>query len=147
MKNAWKIYSFLIVFIILGMIHWGCKKDTQAYADIPYVLVDFTIDPMFNNLNNVGDVEVFTGGYRGIIIYRASLEEFKAYERTCTYDPTLTCSRLVIDPGSNIMALDTCCGSSFLLLDGIPNSGPATVPLKQYRTSFDAASSLLRVFN
>ncbi len=129
------------------MVILACKKDKTNYADIPYVFVDFTIDPMFNNLNNVGDVEVFTGGYRGVIIYRASTEEFKAFERTCTYDPQATCSRLVIDPGSNIMALDTCCGSSFLLLDGIPNSAPATIPLKQYRTSYDAANSVLRVFN
>jgi len=135
------------VISFLGILYGGCKKEKQAYADIPYVTVNFTIDPMFNNLNNVGDVEVFTGGYRGIIIYRASLEEFIAFERTCTYDPKNTCSRLVIDPGSNIMALDTCCGSSFLLLDGVPNGGPATIPLKQYRTSYDAANSLLRVFN
>jgi len=139
--------SFFIITVALVLIILSCKKDENTYADIPYVFVDFTIDPMFNNLNNVGDVEVFTGGYRGVIIYRASLEEFVAFERTCTYDPQTTCSRLVIDPGSNIMALDTCCGSSFLLLDGIPNHGPATIPLKQYRTLFDAANSRLRVYN
>lgn len=137
---------FFITFFIL-LLFTGCNKDDKVKTKIPYVFVDFTIDPKFNNLNNVGDVEVFTGGYRGIIIYRKSLEEFVAYERTCTYDPEKECSKLYIDPGTNILAKDTCCGSTFLLLDGIPTAGPASIPLKQYRTSYDAVNSRLRVYN
>lgn len=147
MKTAINLIIVAVVLSIIPLFHTGCKKDKQNKTRIPYVFVDFTINPMFNNLNNVGDVEVFTGGYRGVIIYRQSQEEFIAFERTCTYDPEKTCSKLYIDPGSNILATDTCCGSTFLLLDGIPTKGPATIPLLQYRTSFDAANSLLRVFN
>ena len=146
MKAISKILSIVVLSAIL-LIIFGCKKDKQGQTEIPYVIVDFTIDPQFNNLNNVGDVEVFTGGYRGIIIYRKAIDEFIAFERTCTYDPQKSCSKLYIDPGTNILAIDTCCGSTFLLLDGIPTKGPASIPLKQYRTSFDAANSLLRVYN
>jgi hypothetical protein len=142
-----KLIKVFYCFLVIVLLASSCKKDKENYADIPYVYVDFTIDPMFNNLNNIGDVEVFTGGYRGIIIYRASDIEFMAYERTCTYDPDETCSKLYIDPNSSLFAVDTCCGSTFLLLDGSPTTGPATISLKQYRTLYDAANSKLRVYN
>ena len=147
MKLFRKIFIFFVFPAITALIVLACNKDEEDELRIPYVFVDFTIDPMFNNLNNVGDVEVFTGGYRGVIIYRASLEEFIAFERTCTYDPEKVCSKLQIDPGSQILAHDTCCGSTFLLLDGIPTNGPATIPLLKYRTQYDPVNSLLRVYN
>lgn len=147
MRMAHRSKILIVLMILVFIVFDSCKKDKENYADIPYVYVDFTIDPMLNNLNNVGDVEVFTGGYRGIIIYRASTESFLAFERTCTYDPNQTCSKLVIDSGSNVIAVDTCCGSSFLLLDGTPVTGPATLPLKQYHTSYDVNNSRLRVYN
>lgn len=147
MNSFRKILSLFVISAILALIILACNKDEEDKLNIPYVFVDLTIDPKFNNLNNVGDVEVFTGGYRGVIIYRASLEEFIAFERTCTYDPEKICSKLYIDPGSQILAIDTCCGSTFLLLDGIPTKGPATIPLLQYRTQYDPVNSLLRVYN
>lgn len=131
-------FSFLFVFV-------SCKKNTESA--IPYVSVNFyiyTSDPDFIDLNAVGGWTYVTGGSRGIIIYRYSNTEFKAYDRHCTYNPSNSCALVSVDV-NNIQASDVCCGSVFSLVDGSVNNGPAGFPLKQYQTSFDG--SRLHVYN
>ena len=84
------------------------------------------------------------GGSRGIIIYRVSNEEFRAFDRHCTYDSGNSCALVSVD-ATNITGVDECCGSTFILTDGSVTQGPASLPLKQYQTSYDGA--VLRVFN
>ena len=89
---------------------------------------------------------------RGIIVYRMTQDEFKAYERTPTYKPD-SCSifepvekftKIVVDE-SGIMAIDTCSGSQYILLDGSVAVGPATYPLFAFRTSYDGET--LHIYN
>jgi len=101
-------------------------------------------NPEFINLNAVGGWIYVTGGSRGIIVYKSSNNEFKAYDRHCTYDSGNSCA-LVSTEVTNITAKDDCCGSKFLLSDGSVIQGPANLPLKQYQTSFDG--SVLHIFN
>ena len=134
-------FSFLTLFILLTP---RCKKDKD---EIPYVYVNFYVDinsTQYIGLNSVGGYIYVTGGVRGIIIYRKSVDEFVAFERDCPYQPTNSCALVEVDQ-SAVMAVDSCCGSKFLLLDGSIIEGPATIMLKQYQTSFDG--NILHVFN
>lgn len=131
--------------LLVPFIFSTCTKDENS--NIPLVNVDITIyinDPAYNVIAVPGGWTYVNGGSRGIIIYRVSNNEFKAYDRHCTYDSSNSCALVSVDV-TNITALDDCCGSKFLLTDGSVTKAPANLPLKQYQTSFDG--QVLRIFN
>jgi len=134
-----------LYIIIVSILFTGCSKNEEG--TIPLVRVDTTIytsNPSFNTISVPGTWMYINGGSKGIIIYRISNEEFKAYDRHCTFEPNNNCILVSVDD-TNITGVDDCCGSTFILTDGSVTKGPATVPLKQYQTSFDGA--VLRIFN
>ena len=129
-----KLSSCLLVFIVatISLVFlFGCDKDSQH--PVPNVFVDFRINLEFTyELNSIGGWANFTGGYRGIVIYRLSADEFRAFDRACTYN---VYDRVVVnDPP---IAECTECESTYLLTDGSVVNGPASYPLKQYRTTFN----------
>jgi nitrite reductase/ring-hydroxylating ferredoxin subunit len=140
----------LCCLVLIGVMSSfsGCKgKDN--YPQIPYVPVNIFLDPnstMYLELNAVGGWVYVTADApsRGIIIYRLSQDEFMAYERICPYDPDMTNARVEVE-SSGVTATDSLCGSRFILTDGQPFKGPATLPLKQYRTAYDG--NTLHIFN
>ena len=67
-----------------------------------------------------------------------------AYERTCPYDPEKPTARVQVE-SSGMTAIDSTCGSKFILIDGSVYSPPATVSLKAYRTYFDG--EVLHIYN
>ena len=130
----------LLLLCLITSVLFACKKksDTQQ-PEIPYVIVNFSINPnstQYIELNHIGGYVPVTGGYRGIIIYRVSETEFKAYERACAYDPTADSAQVRMDVSGLTM---TCpkCKSKYIILDGSPYGGPTQWSLKQYRTSYD----------
>ncbi len=137
-------FFLLTAFIVFP----GCSND-EVEDEIPFAYVNFYIDPnstFYWRLNNTGGWEYVVANEpsRGIIIYRGFQDDFKAYERTCPYDPYESCARIEVE-ASNITMIDSCCGSRFIILDGSPFDGPSKRPLKQYRTIYDG--NLLHVFN
>ena len=86
------VVCFTLVFFV------SCSDDDES--NIPLVEVNFQYninDPDYINLQTVGGwVEVF-GGSRGIILYRISNDEIKAYDRHCTYQPSNTCGLVSVD--------------------------------------------------
>jgi nitrite reductase/ring-hydroxylating ferredoxin subunit len=143
MKKIFFKSSFILLF---GILISACnKKDENQY--IPYVYVDFYIsisNPQFVSLNAIGGSVNVTGGSKGIILYRKSIDEFAAYDRHCPYLPENTCSLLKIS-SSGTTAIDTCCGSEFLLIDGSVLKQPSILPMLKYQTSFDG--NQLHVYN
>lgn len=138
-----KIFLFLFVFLFVNSF-FSCSKDENE--TIPYVYVNFSINPnstLFIKLNVVGGWEYITGGYNGIIVYRLNQDEFVAFDRACPYDYKNGC-RIQVE-SSFTTAIDSCCGSRFVLTDGSPFNGPAHVSLKQYKTSYDG--NYLHIFN
>lgn len=134
-----------LYIIIISILLFGCTKTQDQ--NIPLVRVDTTIytnNPSFNAISVPGTWTYINGGSRGIIIYRVSNEEFRAFDRHCTYDSGNSCALVSVD-ATNITGVDECCGSTFILTDGSVTQGPASLPLKQYQTSYDGA--VLRVFN
>ena len=126
----------------------ACKKsNNNSNVAIPNATVDINLyinNPSYVNLNSVGGWVYETGGVRGIIVYKSGTNEFKAYERNCTYQSNNLCATVSVDV-TNILVVDSCCHSKFLLLDGSVSNGPATFPLKQYNTTFDG--NILHIYN
>jgi nitrite reductase/ring-hydroxylating ferredoxin subunit len=128
-----KSYLLLLFFVFLLT---ACKEDEY----IPYTPVNISIDvysALYGDINVVGGYMYITGGYKGIIIYRKSQEEFVTMERACPYKPLLDCERLAVDDSTLLFVKDDCCGSKFLITDGSIINGPATKPAKLYNNSFD----------
>src|SRR4051812_36182646 len=118
----------LFVFCLVVIVSvYGCKKDkNNSTSTVPIAAVDFNLyvnNPSYVSLNTVGGWVYVTGGVRGIIIYRSTSTEFKAYERNCTYQSGNACALVSVD-ATNIIAADTCCHSKFLLTDGSVSQGP-----------------------
>jgi nitrite reductase/ring-hydroxylating ferredoxin subunit len=139
LKKFLTVLTFL--FCSLNLLFTVACKDDNRNNNIPLVEVNFAIqvnDPAYLNLQTVGGWEYISGGSRGIILFRASQDEFKAYDRHCTFQPSSTCAIVSVD-ANNITASDNCCGSTFILTDGSVTKPPANFPLKQYNTSFDGS--------
>lgn len=130
-KNIFNKFSLLALILILLI---SCRKDGRH--PVPNVLVNFTINlELVPELNSIGGWVYTTGGYSGIIIYRESVDEFRAFDRACTYHPFDDCAIVrVEDPP---LAIDSCCGSSFLLIDGSVITGPAQWQLMQYQVYYN----------
>lgn len=140
MKNT------IFIAIAALMIVLSCKKDnSSSVPNVPVNVVLYASDPSFTNLNPIGGWIYYNGGSRGLIIYRKSSDEFITYDRHCTYQPENTCGKVSVEVANNIIAIDTCCSSKFLLVDGSVNKGPATLPLKRYNTTFDG--NKLSIYN
>lgn len=132
---------FLILITLSTLI--GCNKNTDL---IPNVFVDFKIPA--SEVGGVGQA-IYTNntyGAKGIIIYHQNTNEYIAFDRACSYQPSSECALVEI---SNLLSpthlIDSCCNSMFFLEDGTPFNGPAALPLKQYQTSFDGI--YIRVHN
>jgi hypothetical protein len=121
----------------------SCRKDKQRPV-IPYVYVSIQLYPNSLDYIPISGWVYSTGGYRGLIIYRMTENEFMVYERTCPYDPDKDCARVKVE-SSGITAIDSCCGSRYVLTDGSPIAGPSGYSLQQYSTSYDG--NQLRIFN
>ena len=90
MKLLSKYLIFGVILLLLPV--YSCKDNNDG--EIPYVHVDFQIDILssfYPELSNVGGWVYLTGGYKGIVVYRLSMEEFLAYDRCCSYQPRVSC--------------------------------------------------------
>lgn len=85
-------------------------------------------------------------GYKGLIVYHRSIDEWVAFDRGCTYDPANADAILNVVTGS-LTVEDTHCGSKYNLVDGSVIASPATTPMKQYRVDYDAATQSLYIYN
>ncbi|MBK7212951.1 MAG: hypothetical protein IPH88_06575 [Bacteroidales bacterium] len=135
--------SGIFISLLLVLFAVSCGKEDQP--DIPYVLVDNYFYPNTMDYIPVSGYKYVSGGYKGIIIYRISQEEFRIFERCCPHDPEKSNARVIVN-SDNIIATDTVCGSSFLLLDGSPTgAGPSSFGLLQYHYSY--TNDILYIFN
>ncbi len=139
-QKQFRVFIFISFLLILSQLI-ACKR-SNSNSNIPLVEVNFYIqinDPAYINLNTVGGWEYLSGGSRGIIVYRSAPNEFKAYDRHCTFQPSQSCALVSVDV-NNITATDDCCGSTFILTDGSVTNPPAAYPLKAYNTYFDGST-------
>lgn len=114
---------------------------------IQEVYVNETIDlslPKYSDLNATGNSIFINGGVEGIIIYHGVGNDYKVYDRNCSYEPSLACS--VIDSVDAGIAYCGCCTSAFLISNTAEAiDAPALLPLKAYNWSLNG--SQLKIFN
>lgn len=145
MKNYVKgpvLWVIVAGFVIIN----ACKKDNDR---VPTVAVDEYLNlnlPEYVNLNAINNWVYYNyAGNRGLIVVRTSPTDFAAFERTCTYDPSVSTAYVQGIP-SDIFCIDSTCMSKFSIIDGSVVSGPATTPLLQYRTEL-LNNNILHIFN
>ncbi|MFZ5552328.1 MAG: hypothetical protein ACOZCO_04375 [Bacteroidota bacterium] len=141
-----KILRHFLVLLAMPVVFFSCKNDNPD--QVPNVLVDIQVNinnPGYINLQAPGGWMYFEGGSKGIIVYRRSADEFVAMDRHCTYQTSNGC-QVRVDTSSNVIAIDDCCGSRFIITDGSVSQGPAVMNLKLYQTYYDGAG-ILRIYN
>ena len=83
---------FFLIIITFSVVFQNCKNDNNY---IPYAYVNFYVylgDPEFYELNAIGNSVFYNyEGYKGIIIYRKSTDEFQIFDQCCSYEPTASC--------------------------------------------------------
>ena len=134
-------YSFLFhkiavmksAFYILSALFFLSTCNTKDdYIQEIYVNINIDLNlPEFSDLQVSGNSIFIEGGVEGIIIYHGVGNDYKVYDRNCSYEPSLSCSQIdSIDAG---IAYCGCCTSAFLLSNNasVLNS-PALLPLKKY---------------
>lgn len=132
----YSIFYLALLVLTLPFLS-NCSKNNPDTV-IPNVYVDVQLninEPSSFTLQPIGGWIYYTGGSLGLLVYRANLDEFKCYDRHSTYDVNNWCTVAVDSTGFTLV--DTCSGSEFTIFDGTVTKGPATIPLKQYQTTFD----------
>lgn len=133
-----------IIYILIIVFYTSCSNQDDYIKDV-FVNIEIPVNqPEYSDLDPIGGSIFINGGVKGIIIYHSNINEYIAYDRNCSFEPSNQCS--MIDSISSTMAFCQCCSSVFLIdQDGIAANGPALLPLKKYYTSF--SSGILRITN
>lgn len=146
MRNYVKLPVLWVTGLFFLLNNMACKKNDDR---VPTVAVDEYLNlnlPEFFNLNAINNWVYYNyAGNKGIIVIRKSPTEFAAFERTCTFDPSVSAA-IVEGINNDIFGIDSVCGSKFSLLDGSIINGPATQPLLQYRTDL-LNNNILHIYN
>ena len=134
----------LLYILIIPLIFSTCNTKDDYIQDI---YVDINVDlnlPEYSDLQASGSSIFIEGGVEGIIIYHGVGNHYKVFDRNCSYEPSLSCSK--IDTVNAGIAYCGCCSSAFLLSNeaSVINS-PALLPLKAY--NFNYNDPILRIFN
>lgn len=140
---------FPLLLIILSLPFPACRK-SSVNANFPAVNVSKFVYmnlPPYNYLQIVGNfMYIDDAGYKGLIVYHRSIDEWVAFDRGCTYDPTNADALLKVVTGG-LTVEDSHCGSKYNLIDGSVISNPATTPMKQYRVDYDQSAQKLYIYN
>lgn len=131
--------------LIISILIFSCNNKDDYIQDV-YVneIIPLSL-PEYSNVLIPGNSIFVTGGVEGIIIYHGVGDDYKVYDRNCSYEPSLACS--YIDSVNSGIAYCGCCPSVFDINNsGEPINAPALLPLKQYNWSLDN-NNVLRIFN
>jgi hypothetical protein len=131
--------------LIISILIFSCNSKNDFIQNV-YVNEEIPLNlPEYSEILTPGNSIFVEGGVEGIIIYHGVGEDYKVYDRNCSYEPSLACSH--IDSVNSGIAYCGCCTSAFLINNtGEPINAPALLPLKAYKWSLDN-NNVLRIFN
>ena len=121
--------------LLLACLPLSSCRDTPGV--IPYVDVNVDLNlglPAYNSLNFPGNWLYISGGSRGLIVYRYTLDEFVVLDRHATFDVGAGCQCTLSEDVYTI--LDPCSDSQWYIFDGSIIQGPTTAPLERYTTTW-----------
>ena len=146
-KEELDILKKLIATTFLLFVLFACRERLHPVPDIPFnINIDINL-PTYVGLQSIGGFAYVDNiGVKGVVVYRATLDEFVAFDRMSTADGGDTCDGLFINPENQLILLDPCTESQFLLIDGSLVQGPANWGLRGYRTFFNG-SNILNIQN
>ena len=82
----------LVLLAIILIISCDGNVNVSPVPDVP-VNVEVNLNDIDNvALKQLGGYIYISGGVRGLIVYRKSQNEYKAYDRNCTFEPEKTCA-------------------------------------------------------
>ena len=134
-----------IIILVVSMLFLSSCMDSNDYIEGVYVNIEIPVNqPEYSDLDAIGNSIFITGGVRGIIIYHSNVNDYRAFDRNCSFEPSTQCA--YIDSINSTIASCNCCSSKFLIdQNGITANGPALLPLKEYYTSF--SGGILKIKN
>ena len=134
-----------IIILVVSMLLLSSCIDSNAYIQDVYVNIEIPVNqPEYSDLDAIGNSIFITGGVRGIIIYHSNVNDYRAFDLNCSFEPSTQCA--YIDSINSTIASCNCCSSKFLIdQNGITANGPALLPLKEYYTSF--SGGILKIKN
>lgn len=146
--------AILAILSITGFLS-ACTDEPER---IPETNINVTVDidnPEYSSLNSVlGYIYLASDSYgnplgaynNGLLIYRRNFDEFLAFDRSCPHNPKT--GVIEVEPGNEMIATDTVCGSRFNLYQGgTVIKGPARHSLKQYSVQYNENTRLIQVYN
>ena len=122
----------LALSILIALFFFSTCNTKDDYIQEVYVNINIDLNlPEYSELQVSGNSIFIEGGVEGIIIYHGVSDDYKVYDRNCSYEPSLSCSKIdSVDAG---IAYCGCCTSAFLLSnDASVLNSPALLPLKKY---------------
>lgn len=133
------------LLLIISSLICACNDKNDYIQDV-YVNETINLNsPEYSNILMPGNSIFVEGGVEGIIIYHGIGNNYKVYDRNCSYEPSLSCS--YIDSVNSGIAYCGCCPSVFDINNsGEPINAPALLSLKQYNWNLDN-NNILRIFN
>ena len=134
------VYLFLLSMLPLMA---SCDRNRAPVEPIPGGPVNVSINlslPSYLYLQQPGSWMFLNGGNRGVLLIHDFNGDWKAFERTCGYQPTSACSIIQVDSTLLQLRCGTYSGSSFSPccaskygFNGMPVGGPTPQPLAAYR--------------
>jgi nitrite reductase/ring-hydroxylating ferredoxin subunit len=154
----------ILLFTAIVLLAFGlqqCKKSTDTSDFFTPVQVKTQLNlnlPQYIALTSPQGFVYLPEGNKGIVVYHLPQGGYIAFDRTCSYKPGDACSYVTVDRNYSGLRCGTyandttstftsCCGSKFDLNSGVALEKPASVPLKQYYTSYDEAQKILYISN
>ena len=135
----------LTLYILSIFLIFSTCNTQDDYIQEVYVNINIDLNlPEYSDLQVSGNSIFIEGGIEGIIIYHGVGNDYKVYDRNCSYEPSLSCSQIdSVDAG---IAYCGCCSSAFLLSsDASVLNSPALLPLKEYYWTL--SGNILRISN
>ncbi len=135
-----KPLKHILLIALFAFISNSCDKQTDdGFPKTRFTgFFNISLPPWSgDSFSATRDMDYRPVGLAGIIVYRASANEYYAFERMCPHEKQFSC-RALLDPKEDpFIAECECCGSKFLINTeyGVLVKGPAEWPLKRYRTS------------
>ena len=127
------------IYILIALFFFSTCNTKDDYIQEVYVNINIDLNlPEYSDLQVSGNSIFIEGGVEGIIIYHGIGNDYKVYDRNCSYEPSLSCSQ--IDSVDSGIAYCGCCTSAFLLSnDASVLNSPALLPLKKYYWTFSGS--------
>jgi hypothetical protein len=143
-KKDFTIMNKIILLALLSVTTLiSCQKNNINNDPIADVPVNITINmalPLYSHLLNEGTFLYWDGGVKGVVVVHYQNDEYYAFDRSCSYQPSTSCAKIEVDSSFMVFRCGTskntgfekCCDSKFFMNGQVLN-GPATFGLKQYQ--------------